>query len=80
MTLSRLLSQQQPVPIQMKHLLKCPGATAESKSLAFTDAESLLVTVHSSLPDFSSASFRNEAYLDLIPKDSVKLSSTGNTV
>lgn len=34
MTLSRLLSQQQPVPIQMKHLLKCPGATAESKSLA----------------------------------------------
>lgn len=34
MILSRLLSQQQPVPIQMKHMLKCPGAEAESKSLA----------------------------------------------
>lgn len=55
------------------------GQKQRARSLAFTDTEILLITAHC-LPDFSSASFRNEAYLDLIPKDSVKLSSTGNTV
>lgn len=36
MTLKGLLNQQ-PVPIQMKHLLKCPGATGTQGRLAFTD-------------------------------------------
>lgn len=31
-------------------------------------------------PDFSKVSFRKEAYLDRIPKASVKLSSTGRTI
>lgn len=34
----------------------------------------------SGLPDFSKVSFRNEAYLDRIPRASVKLSSTGRTI
>lgn len=34
MTLKGLLNQQ-PVPIQVKHLLKCPGATGTQGEISF---------------------------------------------